>query len=160
VEAKGLFIGIVMKRLIGTAVLGLALFGAVPAFAQEAPPPPPGAVEEYAPPPAPVTATTGEWVDTDAYGEIWVPNNSQTVMVSGRPYAYFYTPAYGWTWYVSPWGGGYYHRGEWVHAQIAPHVYYHNTWVVHPHARYNYRPAVIYHAPPARRAPPPAHHRR
>lgn len=143
-----------MKAIIGTAITALALFATAPAFAQEAPPPP-GGVEEFDPPAAPPAySSSGEWVDTDAYGRVWIPADSTTVVVHERPYAYFYTPTYGWTWYVSPWGAGRYHRGPWVHAVIAPHVYYGNTWVVHPHARYTYRPAVVYHRPVVRQAPP------
>lgn len=146
-----------MKTILGSAVFALTLLdAAVPAFAQDAYQP----VEEYTPPPPPQVAPTGEWIDTDAYGQIWVPSNTATVIVQQRPYAYFYTPAYGWTWYVSPWGPGIYRRGPWVHAVIAPHVYYHRGWVVYPHARYTYRPAVVYRAPARHVIIAHPHHRR
>jgi hypothetical protein len=53
--------------------------------------------------------------------------------MEGTPYTYLYTPAYGWTWYVSPWGIGPYHYGIWVHHPWHP-VGMHGYWVAHPHA--------------------------
>ena len=37
-------------------------------------------------------------------------------------------PAYGWTWYVSPWGSGPYHYGAWVRRPWAPRGW-HGAWV-------------------------------
>ena len=142
-----------MKPFIASAILALALTAVAPAFAQEAPPPP--AAGEYAPPAEPEVAGQGEWVDTVTYGPVYVPVTSQAVVVSGRPYSYFYTPSYGWTWYVSPWGAGRYHRGEWVHARFEPHVYHGGHWVAPRHfAAPAHRVAV---APPAHRG---GYHRR
>ncbi|HEY3256169.1 MAG TPA: hypothetical protein VGJ91_19555, partial [Polyangiaceae bacterium] len=101
--------------------------------------PPPAA----APPPAttPPLATdsanwtysypSGHWVYANGYGWIWVPANTVTVDDSGVPYAYLYTPSYGWTWYVSPWGAGGYHYGGWVRRPWHP-VGWHGVWVAHP----------------------------
>lgn len=136
-----------MKPLIVSAVLALSLSAALPAFAQEAPPPP--VAGEYAPPAAPPVAAQGEWIDTDTYGPIWVPASSQTVIVQNRPYAYFYTPSYGWTWYVSPWGGGRYHRGEWVHARFEPHAYWGGRWVAPRHFAAPWHRVAV--APPVHR---------
>jgi hypothetical protein len=49
----------------------------------------------------------------------------------GVPYSYLYTPAYGWTWYVSPWGWGPYHYGAWVVHPWHP-VGWRGGWVAHP----------------------------
>ena len=43
----------------------------------------------------------------------WVPYGSTTTAVDGEPYVYLYAPAYGWTWFVSPWGVGPYRYGVW-----------------------------------------------
>jgi hypothetical protein len=56
----------------------------------------------------------GQWVQTQDSGWIWVPEQSTTYAVDGVPYVYLYTPAYGWTWYASPWGWGPYAYGPWV----------------------------------------------
>lgn len=64
-------------------------------------------------PERPANPEVGQWVQT-ADGYIWVPNGSNTVAVEGVPYTYLYTPAYGWTWYASPWGWGPYAYGPWV----------------------------------------------
>jgi hypothetical protein len=51
--------------------------------------------------------------------------------MEGVPYAYLYTPAYGWTWYVSPWGWGPYRYGFWVRHPWHP-VGLHGYWVARP----------------------------
>lgn len=158
-----------MKTLLASA-LGIALaLGSSAALAQQAPPAPPPPPSYEAPPAAPPVETgNGEWVESAEYGWIWVPYSSDTVMVQNQPYTYFYTPSYGWTWYVSPWGAGRYHRGAWVHhAAYAPRVWHSNVWVA-PQSRVVVRPRyapparVVVHAPPAHvvvHAGPPAHHR-
>lgn len=158
-----------MKQLVRPLVVALGLI--VPTFAAPALASAQEVVAQapevnYAPPPpAPQTEAAGQWVDTDAYGWIWVPNNTETVDVNAQPYAYVYTPTYGWTWYVSPWGRGRYYAGPWVHAHYgAPHVWYGGRWAATPGYRVGvhpapvYRPAVrynsarpVYHAPPAHR---------
>ena len=92
-----------------------------------------------APAPAvPAVPAQGQWVYTDQYGWIWVPEGSTTVYVQEQPYVYLYTPAYGWTWYGSPWGPGRYYYGPWVHhVWGAPRVWHRGGWyaphvVVHP----------------------------
>jgi hypothetical protein len=63
---------------------------------------------------APTEAGAGQWVYTAEGGYIWVPNGATTSAVEGVPYTYLYTPAYGWTWYASPWGFGPFTYGSWV----------------------------------------------
>jgi hypothetical protein len=93
--------------------------------------PPPG--QEAAPPPAGwvYTYPTGQWVYTTDYGWVWVPAGTSTTAIEGVPYSYMYTPASGWTWYVSPWGWGPYHYGLWVRHAWRP-VGWHGGWVAHP----------------------------
>jgi hypothetical protein len=67
---------------------------------------------------------------------MWVPNEAGSVVVEGVPYAYLYSPTYGWTWYVSPWGFGPYHYGIWVRHPWRP-VGWRGGWVA--------RPAVVVH---------------
>lgn len=96
-----------------------------------APAPPGGAAT--APPPSWVYSyPTGQWVYTTDRGWIWVPAGSTTTLVEGVPYAYLYTPAYGWTWYISPWGWGPYRYGAWVSHPWRP-VGWRGGWVAHPH---------------------------
>jgi hypothetical protein len=85
---------------------------------QYAPPAPQYAPPQYAaPPPAQVPVqTSGEWQFLDGEGWVWVPAGTAAYNVESQPYAYLYTPTYGWTWYVSPWGWGPYYRGGWIHA--------------------------------------------
>ncbi len=102
------------------------------------------------------TYPTGRWVYANGYGWMWVPANTATVDDSGVPYAYLYTPSYGWTWYVSPWGGGGFYYGSWVRRPWHP-VGWGGVWVAHPsvvvrlgggHSYYS-RPAYHYGAGPA-----------
>jgi hypothetical protein len=58
---------------------------------------------------------SGEWVQLADGSWVWVPANATTYAVDGVPYAYIYTPVYGWGWYASPWGFGPYAYGGWVH---------------------------------------------
>jgi len=74
---------------------------------------------------------SGQWVYTVDHGWIWVPAGADTVVEDGVPYAYFYTPLYGWTWYVSPWGWGPYHYGLWFRHPWHPYGW-HGRWVAHP----------------------------
>jgi hypothetical protein len=62
---------------------------------------------------------------------MWVPNQAGNVVVEGVPYAYLYTPSYGWTWYVSPWGFGPYYYGVWVRHPWRP-VGWRYGWVARP----------------------------
>jgi hypothetical protein len=84
---------------------------------QYAPPPP-----QYAAPAAPqpmqpqiAVQPGGEWQFIDGEGWAWVPTGTAAYNVGSQPYVYLYTPSYGWTWYVSPWGWGPYYRGGWIH---------------------------------------------
>jgi hypothetical protein len=90
--------------------------------AQEAPPPAAQWVYSY---------PTGQWVFTSTNGWVWIPAGTATVDNEGVPYAYLYTPAYGWTWYVSPWGYGPYRYGVWVRHPFVPRGW-HRAWVAHP----------------------------
>ena len=67
----------------------------------------------------------------NGYGWMWVPADTATADSDGVPYAYLYTPSYGWTWYVSPWGPGPYRYGVWVRRPWHP-VGWHGAWVAHP----------------------------
>jgi hypothetical protein len=104
-----------LSLMIGTAGTALAQSneyaapgGGAP-VEQQAPPP------QYAPPQAAPQALGGEWQFIDGQGWVWVPAGAATYDVASTPYVYLYTPAYGWTWYVSPWGWGPYYRGAWIH---------------------------------------------
>ncbi len=98
---------------------------------QAAPPPPPN--PQPAPPPSgaagTVEAAQGQWLNTDN-GWIWVPAGAQTTPVDGVPYAYLYSPAYGWTWYASPWGWGPYAYGPWIYH---PWPFGFRAWGYGPH---------------------------
>jgi len=102
-----------------------------PTSAAPAPPP-----VQTAPSPAPASSwvysyPTGQWVYTTDRGWIWVPSGAPTTVVEGVPYAYLYTPAFGWTWYISPWGWGPYRYGAWVAHPWHP-VGWRGGWVAHP----------------------------
>jgi hypothetical protein len=97
---------------------------------QAGPPP-----SSEAPPPASqwvYSYPTGQWVYTADNGWVWVPAGTAPSAVDGVPYTYLYTPAYGWTWYVSPWGWGPYHYGAWVTHPWRPYGW-RGGWVAHPH---------------------------
>ena len=103
-----------------------------------APPPstPPPAAAQSAEPSAPsaprvYTYPSGQWVYLSGRGWVWVPAGASTVEMEGAPYVYLYTPAYGWTWYLSPWGVGPYHYGVWVRHPWHPYGW-HGYWVAHP----------------------------
>ena len=66
------------------------------------------------------------------YGWIWVPGGARTEEVDGVPYAYLYTPSYGWTWYLSPWGFGAYFEGPWIYHPWRPWGW-RGVWVAPPH---------------------------
>ena len=92
---------------------------------------------------------TGQWVYTAGRGWVWIPSGASTADMEGVPYVYLYTPSYGWTWYVSPWGPGPYRYGVWIRHPWHP-VGWHGRWVAHPgvvvrlgpgRARYRYRRA-------------------
>jgi hypothetical protein len=95
----------------------------------QAPPPapPPAAASQ----PPVYTYPTGQWVYTADHEWIWVPAGASTVEMEGTPYVYLYTPSFGWTWYVSPWGWGRYHYGLWVRHPWHP-AGWHGYWVAHP----------------------------
>jgi len=103
-----------------------------PADAQPSAPPPQGA-QDVAPPMQQrvYSYPTGQWVYADGEGWVWVPNGASTTYYEGAPYAYLYTPSYGWTWYVSPWGVGPYVYGAWVHHPWHP-AGLHGYWVARP----------------------------
>ncbi len=96
--------------------------------ADQAPPPPPAPANQAPamPPPAPAQ---GQWVNTAEYGWVWVPAGSSSYAIGNAPYAYLYTPAYGWTWYASPWGWGPFAMGVWVRH---PWPYGFRAWVHGP----------------------------
>ena len=113
-------------------------------YAQPAPPPtslpdaaaPPAAQTTPMPPtaealPLVYAYPTGRWVYTVDHGWIWVPDGATTAEVEGMPYVYLYTLAFGWTWYVSPWGWGPYHYGLWFRHPWHPGGW-HGYWVAHP----------------------------
>jgi hypothetical protein len=99
-----------------------------PVASAQPPPPAPAAAQ------APLVQTypTGQWVYLTGQGWVWVPSGATAVEEGGVPYAYLYTPAYGWTWYVSPWGMGPYVYGPWVWHPWHP-VGFHGYWVARPH---------------------------
>ena len=84
-------------------------------------------------PPVPAVPQQGQWVYTETYGWIWVPEGSTTVLVQEQPYVYLYTPTYGWTWYGSPWGPGRYYVGPWVHHAWGPPRVWHRGGLYAPH---------------------------
>ena len=106
--------------------------------------PPPTATQAQAPTPAQPPATadanaqlvytypTGQWVYAAGPGWVWVPSDATTTAEEGVPYVYLDTPAYGWTWYVSPWGWGPYHYGPWIRHPWHP-AGWHGYWVARPH---------------------------
>jgi hypothetical protein len=67
----------------------------------------------------------------NGYGWMWVPANAEVSDADGVPYAYIYTPSYGWNWYISPWGPGPYRYGVWVTHPYRPFGY-RGGWVAHP----------------------------
>jgi hypothetical protein len=92
-------------------------------------------------PPVPAVSPQGQWVYTETYGWIWVPEGTTSVIVHEQPYVYLYTPAYGWTWYGSPWGRGVFYVGPWVHHGYgAPRVWHRGGWYA-PHVVV--RPRVV-----------------
>jgi hypothetical protein len=137
-----------MVGLLGSfAPFALTFALSTTALAQQDPaqaPPPPQAAPQVdytqAPPAEPVAPpaqqrvyqyATGQWVYTDGDGWVWIPAGSNTTVVDGAPYAYLYTPSYGWTWYVSPWGLGAYHYGPWVAHPWRP-LGWRGGWVAGP----------------------------
>jgi hypothetical protein len=127
--------------------------------ANNPPPPAPAQAPPQAPQYAPSTgaeqappqsqwvysSAEGQWVYTTDYGWIWVPRGAAASDMEGVPYAYLYTPAHGWTWYVSPWGRGVFRYGAWVRHPWRP-VGWRGDWVAQPRVyvrlgrpRYYYR---------------------
>jgi hypothetical protein len=110
-----------------------------PSSPPQAPPPPTAEPPAAGPPAQPASAPlvnaypTGQWVYLAGQGWVWVPAGASAVEMEGVPYTYLYTPAYGWTWYVSPWGWGPYHYGLWVRHPWHP-VGLHGYWVARPGA--------------------------
>jgi hypothetical protein len=104
---------------------------------QPPPPPPPGSQSSQPPPPsAPdsqyvVASPGGQWVYLSGTGWVWVPADAAAADVEGVPYTYLYTPAYGWTWYVSPWGPGRFYWGPWYRHPWHP-VGMHGYWLARP----------------------------
>jgi hypothetical protein len=100
-------------------------------------PPLPTQAPQYAPtsPSVPPSASEwvrsypeGQWVYHSAYGWIWIPSGATSTGIDGVPYTYLYTPRFGWTWYISPWGWGHYHYGLWVTRPAG----WRHIWVAHP----------------------------
>jgi hypothetical protein len=94
-----------------------------------------------------------------------VPSDTTTYEVAQQPYVYLYTPTWGWTWYVSPWGWGHFYLGPWVHHPWGvPHVWYGGRWVARPHY-YGYAHGGHYYGHPGPRGghvvahPSVGHHR-
>jgi hypothetical protein len=100
-------------------------YAPLPVAGEEPDTAPPEAAWSYAYP-------TGRWVYATDYGWFWVPNEAATTAVEGVPYVFLYTPTYGWTWYVSPWGIGPYHYGVWVVHPWRP-IGWRGAWVAGPH---------------------------
>lgn len=116
-----------------------ATTGPLPALPNETPPAAPATaptvtVVEAAPPQTTwvYQYPTGQWVYMADYGWVWVPAGAEQVDEEGVPYVYLYTPRWGWTWYVSPWGPGPYHYGIWVRHPWHPYGW-RGGWVAHPH---------------------------
>ena len=67
----------------------------------------PPSVNLPAPAVAPGTLPPGQWVSTAQYGWVWMPYDqaytSAPVESGGDPYAYMYSPVYGWRWLAAPW---------------------------------------------------------
>ena len=82
---------------------------------QSQPPPAPPAEPKPTPETLQPAEQKGQWGNTTDSGWIWVPADTTTYDVEGVPYVYIYTPAYGWTWYASPWGWGAFVIGPWVY---------------------------------------------
>ncbi len=152
-----------MKKVVaglGSLVLGIGLSQS--ASAQQVQPPPPApepqeaqpepqeAQSQPAPPPPQAGAPTvytyanGSWVYAADRGWVWVPAGATTTAVEGVPYAYLYTPVYGWTWYVSPWGWGAYRYGPWVAHPWHP-VGWRGGWVARPHVVVRIGPHPVGH---------------
>jgi hypothetical protein len=79
--------------------------------------------EVYPQPPAQVppaspdveVSASGQWVWVDGQGYVWVPEGTTSYAIDDTPYVYVYTPSYGWSWCISPWGFGPYSYGAWTH---------------------------------------------
>ena len=78
------------------------------------------------------TYPTGQWVYIAGRGWVWIPAGATTVETDGVPYVYLYTPAIGWSWYLSPWGWGPYVYGPWFRHPWHPYGW-HGYWVARPH---------------------------
>jgi hypothetical protein len=106
-----------------------------PPVASAVPPPPPSSPPQAAAPSDQLVYSypTGQWVYMSGQGWVWIPAGSESTEMEGVPYTYLYTPAYGWTWYVSPWGWGPYHYGVWARHPWHP-VGLHGYWVARPRA--------------------------
>lgn len=127
-------------------------------------PPLPNEVARNPPPPATVWVrpySEGQWVHTVDYGWIWVPADARASEVDGVPYTYLYTPHFGWTWYISPWGPGVYSYGPWVTRPWRPVGWSTRPWVAHPRVVVrlggSHRPFP--HPPHSYRPSPPHRHR-
>ena len=104
----------------------------------EQPPPPPASppprIERARPAPAQPAppVASGQWVQTQQYGWVWMPYGDQYVYTpegSGTaPYEYVYTPAYGWSWLVAPWVWGW---GPQIRFSVGRPWYF--GWYRHPH---------------------------
>jgi hypothetical protein len=104
-------------------------------MAQVSAQPPLGAPPPALPPPPPpltVDVPQGQWVYQADYGWIWIPAAATAYFVGVDPYAYLYTPVYGWTWYLSPWGAGAYRPGPAPSSRgnVSPRAWVGGRWVV------------------------------
>jgi len=108
-----------------------------------------------APPAPPQLPPQGQWVNTAEYGMVWIPAGASAYAIGGNPYAYLYTPTYGWTWYASPWGWGpCVVGGPWVHRPFPfgfrAWVHGSRGWAWHHRERRGYvygAPRTVYVAP-------------
>jgi len=100
------------------------------------PPPPPLATNAPAPAPPqaapPAAAPSGQWVNTDQYGWLWMPYDRQYTYVPADlrafPDMYVYYPAYGWRWVVAPWVYGYGPAPYWGTSGPRYFVWYSRPW--------------------------------
>jgi hypothetical protein len=110
--------------------------------------PPPGTSPP--PPPSPPPPQSGQWIETQQYGRVWMPYADDYTYLPpdgyGEPYAYVYRPAVGWTWVVAPWIWGW---GPWpLFGSYGP---YHYGWYGRGYwrnpGRWHYAPAYRGYAP-------------
>jgi hypothetical protein len=132
-----------MKAAVALLVLSSAALAQTTA-PESPPPPPPEQIQQPAPAPQ---SQAGQWVHTDQYGWVWMPDGEQYVYAppSAQPQMYVYYPSFGWRWVMAPWllqvgpspyvvyGPRHYawhpryYRAYPVY-RVAPHRYWHRRW--------------------------------